>query len=49
MRLFILLNYGQPPTIDFQSKVLFNHKQFIGDEEAFRIRGVQDLKTTVKL
>jgi hypothetical protein len=49
MLLFIPLLEGQQPTSKFRSKVLFNHSQFLGEEAAFSIGGLQDLKTMVKL
>jgi hypothetical protein len=44
MMLFIPLLEGHQPSNDFRSKILFYHEMCIGDEEAFSIRGFQDLK-----
>ncbi len=49
MMLFILLLEGQQPTSEIQSKILFNHDQYLEDEAAFSIGGFQDLKSIIKL
>jgi len=48
MMLFIPLFEGQQPSNEFQMKVLFNHDQYTGEEAAFSIGGLEDLKTQVK-
>jgi hypothetical protein len=49
MMLFIPHSTISNASIDFKTKILFNHNKFIGDETLFSIGELQDLNSIIKL
>ena len=49
MMLFIPHSTILNASIDFKTKILFNHNKFIGDETLFSIGELQDLNSIIKL
>lgn len=49
MMLFIPLTESSHYSMEYRSKIMFNHDKFNGDEAAVCIGGLKDLKTLIKL